>query len=75
MRFLLGFIVVLVIAWRWRAWREARQLEKTKAKSDPAMTANMVSCKQCGLHIPSNEAVTGRLGSYCGTDHRRQLEP
>ena len=38
MRFLLGFIVVLVIAWRWRAWREARQLEKTKSNPVPFPT-------------------------------------
>ena len=75
MRFLLGFLVVLVIAWRWRAWRESKQLEKRNTAPDPAVASDMVRCKQCGLHIPSNEAVLGRLGSYCSTDHRRQLEP
>lgn len=75
MRFLLGFLVVLVIAWRWRAWRESKQLMKRNTPSDPAVASDMLSCKQCGLHIPANEAIAGKLGSYCSTDHRRQMEP
>jgi uncharacterized protein len=30
----------------------------------------MVSCAQCGLHLPQDEAVTGERGLYCSTEHR-----
>jgi hypothetical protein len=44
MRFLLGFLLVLVIAWRWRAWRESKQLEKRNTAPDPTLASDMVCC-------------------------------
>jgi uncharacterized protein len=71
---LLVFLIVLVVAWRWRTWREASQLEKKNPTPNQASTADMVACRQCGLHVPAQEAVVGNLGSYCCTDHRLKLE-
>jgi uncharacterized protein len=75
MKFLLVFLVVLVIAWRWRTWREAAQLEKQKSFQADAASTDMIACQHCGLHLPANEAVVGRLGSYCSNDHRLKVEP
>jgi uncharacterized protein len=75
MKFLLVFLVVLVIAWRWRTWREAAQLEKQKSFQTDAASTDMIACQHCGLHLPANEAVVGRLGSYCSNDHRLKVEP
>lgn len=75
MRFLLVFLVVLVLAWRWRAWREATQLEtKNKPPAVPDATA-MVACRQCGVHVPANDAVVGAKGMYCSVAHRLNMEP
>ena len=74
MKFLLAFLVVLVAAWRWRIWRESVQQKKTRSRSD-IPSIDVVSCRQCGLHLPANEAIVGKLGSYCSADHRKKLEP
>jgi uncharacterized protein len=34
----------------------------------------MVQCAHCGVHLPESEAVTGRLGLYCSTEHRQAHE-
>ncbi len=73
MRFLLVFLVVLLLAWRWRAWREAKQRDR-QASAKPR-TTEMVICLQCGVHIPVQEAVIGAKGSYCSAAHRLAMEP
>jgi uncharacterized protein len=75
-RFLLVFLVVLVVAWRWRAWREARHRERHQAQvAKPATVVGMVACGDCGVHVPTGEAVTGSLGHYCSVAHRLNREP
>jgi uncharacterized protein len=74
-KFLLVFLVVLVIAWRWRTWRESVHLEKREAGVGDTSSAEMIPCHQCGLHLPANEAVVGKLGRYCSQEHRLKVEP
>ncbi|MGA1063033.1 MAG: PP0621 family protein [Burkholderiaceae bacterium] len=31
--------------------------------------ASLISCKRCGLHLPSDEAVWHLGQPYCGKDH------
>lgn len=74
MRFLLVLIVVLVAAWRWRTWREAVQRKRHEVDKAIPKTTNTVVCHHCGVHIPSNDAVTGAMGVYCSTAHRLNME-
>lgn len=75
MKFLLVFLLVLVVAWRWRTWREATQLKNGKTEAGGSTSGEMVPCSLCGLHLPANEAVVGKLGSYCSQEHRLKVEP
>ncbi len=75
MRFLLVFLVVLVLAWRWRTWREAAHRQAPGKEKNTSDTTNMVACHQCGLHVPAQDAVTGAQGSYCSVAHRLSMEP
>jgi uncharacterized protein len=75
MKFFLVLLVVLVVAWRWRTWREAAQLKKMNSGVRKSPSTDMVACRQCGLHLPTNEAVVGKLGNYCSNDHRLKVEP
>ena len=73
---LLVFAVVLVLAWRWRAWRESRQ--RHTARKDAAAvpkSIGMVPCHRCGVHVPANDTVSGALGNYCSVAHRLNKEP
>lgn len=73
MKFLLLLAVVLVVVWLWRS----RQVPTDKKKPDApsAQPLDMVRCTQCGMHIPGNDAVAGKLGPYCSQEHLKQLEP
>jgi len=72
MKYLPIFLVVLLIAWRWKTTRSALQ-RKAQHKQPPA-ALEMVSCTECGVHVPANDAVKGVKGSYCSAAHLRQAE-
>jgi uncharacterized protein len=72
MKYLLIFLVVLLIAWRWKTTRTALE-RKTEQKKAPA-ALEMVRCKQCGVHLPAHDAVMGTQGTYCSAAHRRLCE-
>lgn len=40
----------------------------------PAPTQAMVSCAECGLHLPAQDALPGRGGHFCSPAHRAQFE-
>ena len=75
MRFLLVFLVVLIVAWRWRTWRETVQRDAPRNDKATPDTTRIVACHQCGVHIPVQDAVAGALGSYCCVAHRLSMEP
>lgn len=77
MKYLLVLAVVVVAFWIWRNNRRAEAAERT-AQRPAARTVsgpvNMVACRVCGTHLPHTEAVQGRQGLYCSTEHRQRLE-
>lgn len=75
MRFLLVFLVVLVLAWRWRVWRDKRLTALRRKQAAQTATVGMVACHDCGVHVPTADAVTGTLGHYCSVAHRANQEP
>lgn len=75
MRFLLVFLVVLVLAWRWRTWRESVHRETPRNGKVAPGTTDTVACHQCGVHVPAQDAVVGTLGAYCSSAHRLTMEP
>lgn len=74
MKFLLVLGVVLVAFWIWRNNRMGGDTPRPTATPRPAAPTAMVSCLQCGTHVPEGESVTGRDGRYCCHEHRRQRE-
>lgn len=73
MKYLIVFLIIFVVAWRWRSARTSEMLD-SQQKRDGQQPTDMVRCAQCGVHLPANEAVTGRQGSYCSTAHRQLTE-
>lgn len=75
MKYLLGFLVLLLVAWRWRTARSARQLDaaqRPRPAAPPQVT--MVRCDHCGVHVPAHEAISGARGTYCSLAHRQKME-
>lgn len=75
MRFLLVFLAVLLLAWRWRTWRAAQAPLTRHTPPAPQAPQTMLQCHQCGVHLPASDAVMGARGAYCSTAHRQHMEP
>lgn len=75
MKYLLVFLVVMLVAWRWRTGRSSEQLERRTKSSSPPAPLTMVCCDHCGVHLPQSDAVSGVRGTYCSTAHRQKAEP
>ena len=79
-KYLLVIAVVLVAYYIWRhnrrleAQAEAAREQARRQARRPAVPDAMVTCRHCGLHLPSADAVQGTLGYYCGPEHRRLAE-
>jgi uncharacterized protein len=73
MKFLLLLVVVWVAVWAWRSGRLANAQPKQKTKP-PSQPQDMVSCTLCGVHFPQADAVPGRNGPYCCTEHQQRAE-
>lgn len=74
MKYLLGFLVMLLVAWRWRTARTGKQLNSKRQPPATHTQVEMVGCDQCGVHIPAHEAISGTHGTYCSIAHRQQKE-
>jgi uncharacterized protein len=75
MKYLLVFLVVLLVAWRWRSAREAQQTDMAKKKvAANALPVDIVECSHCRVHIPLADAIQGRHAMYCTPHHRNLAE-
>ncbi len=77
MKYLLVLAVVIVAFYIWRNNRlEDHRSDAARKPPPPKSRAPtiMVACRQCGTHLPENEAVQGAQGVYCSAEHRRLLE-
>lgn len=77
MKYLL-LILVLALVFFMLGVKRARppaRPAKPPAAPPPAPAAlDMVSCSQCGLHLPLTEALPGRGGQFCSAAHRKAFE-
>jgi uncharacterized protein len=77
MKFIVLVIAVLALVYLVRASLRRMQspLESKRTKSDETgEPQQMLSCAQCGIHLPRDEALPGRGGVFCGAQHRAAFE-
>lgn len=75
MKFLLLVLAVFVLFWLLRgSVRRARGPRPPAPRSPSDATQPMLSCAQCGLHLPRDDALPGRGGVFCGAAHRAAYE-
>jgi uncharacterized protein len=48
-----------------------RKRRQRRTEIRPGSSVNMVACKQCGVHIPKNEAIYANKNYYCCIEHSR----
>lgn len=71
MKYLILLVIVLGGIW----WiRQQRPQSKGTKPGKPSGPQTMVTCAQCGVHLPENDAVHGPYGVYCSQAHRQQAQ-
>jgi len=77
MKYILLLAVVLGTLWLMRSLRKPK-LPPQPGATPPSPTTSspedMVSCMQCGVHLPRSEALPGRGGVFCSESHRTLFE-
>lgn len=73
MKALLVLIAVMVGFWLWRQ-RNLPSATDQSQRVKEAVPQDMVRCRHCGMHFPGAEAIVGKQGSYCCTEHLRLSE-
>lgn len=75
MKYLLIFLLVLLVAWKWRSTRSADLIISRKKRQQKAPSPiEMVQCAHCGVHVPEKDMAIGKHGVYCGDAHLKQAE-
>ncbi len=69
MKYLIWLLVILLAIWAVKRNRKANQTPAPKAPP-PTAPSDMVTCAHCGIHLPQEEAVSGKNGLYCSAEHR-----
>jgi uncharacterized protein len=72
MKYLVLLILLVVVFYKLTGRRNARP----GAAPPPAPRApqDMIACAECGVHLPLDEALPGRGGSFCSAAHRAAFE-
>lgn len=73
MRLLFFALLALLVYLVWRSSRTARRQDPPRAGGEETPQP-MLRCGLCATHVPATDAVKGRLGSYCSSEHRDQKE-
>jgi uncharacterized protein len=68
--FALLALVVLVLGFKRARPREP----EARKPAAPAAPQAMLSCAECGMHLPADEALPGKGGVFCSSAHRASYE-
>ncbi len=74
---LFRLLVLVAILWAVyaliRRFRDSRGSEVLSRRPKPEI-GQMVRCRQCGLHVPEQEALRRGEDWFCSSEHRDQAE-
>ncbi len=78
MKIVLVLLAVIVGIWFFKSARRESLLSaqrRQKPTPTPDATAlDMVRCRHCDLHLPKADAIAGKEGMYCSSDHKQLAE-
>jgi uncharacterized protein len=74
MKLLVLIAVIAAVLWLTRALRKPQLPPTPDRPAERAGSEEMVSCAQCGVHLPRSEAFPGRGGVFCSEAHRTAFE-
>ena len=75
---LLFWIVLLAVIAFVIGFKRGRPTPRDNARPAPPpaprLPEHMVSCAECGMHLPASDALPGRGGQFCSAAHRAAHE-
>jgi len=74
---LIRILVIATIFWLvYYIYKQITHLINQSGQAEKKVAAEMpmVKCKQCGIHLPKDQAIAGSERYYCCEDHRKQDE-
>lgn len=82
MKMLVLIAVLVAVVWLMRGLRKPKLPPRPGQEAPPTATSTeakqtheeMISCQQCGVHLPRSEALPGRGGVFCCDAHRSAFE-
>ena len=74
MKFLVVLLVIVAVLWLVRGAGRRIGGGAPPPMRPPPLQDSIVACAQCGLHLPSGEALPGRNGVFCCETHRSAHE-
>ena len=74
MKYLVVLLVIVAVLWLVRGAGGRIGGGAPPTRRPPPLQDSIVACVQCGLHLPSGEALPGRGGLYCCETHRSSHE-
>ncbi len=73
MKLLLLLIALGVLFWMLRSSVRGALKPREPERAAPPPQA-MLTCAQCGVHLPRDDALPGRGGVFCDAGHRAAFE-
>lgn len=74
MKYLLLLIGLGVLFFVMGARRGRPSEPEARKPPPPAPPQAMLSCAECGMHLPADEALPGKGGVFCSAAHRASFE-
>jgi len=70
-KYLLFFLLVGYVLWRWRDAQARRGAAPPPKQAEQTQTIEMVACAHCGVHLPVVQALTVRSDYFCSAAHQK----
>ena len=64
-------ILLLLVYLIWRLINSTRRALQPRPPAPTDGAPKMLKCRQCGTHVPENEAIRDGDRSFCSDAHRR----
>lgn len=74
MKYLLLLLLLGLVFFMLGFKRARPKVDRPAAPAPAPLPQHIVSCAQCGLHLPQGEALPGRGGLFCSAAHRTAFE-
>jgi uncharacterized protein len=74
MKFVLLLLAIFLLLWMLRGGMRRGAKPPSPGAAPSGTPQSMLTCAQCGVHLPRDEALPGKGGVFCDATHRAAFE-